>query len=141
MHPDLPNTGRAALMLCAVFLTGPVQAADGAHGDGAREVLAALRADGPFDAANGATLWTTTSTHKGKPRACADCHGNPPVDEGRHVRTRKTIAPLALSANPKSLASAKHINKWLKRNCKWTWGRECSAREKGDLLTYLLTVR
>jgi hypothetical protein len=29
------------------------------------------------------------------------------------------------------------IEKWLRRNCNWTLGRECSAREKGDLLSFL----
>jgi hypothetical protein len=29
------------------------------------------------------------------------------------------------------------MEKWFKRNCKWTWGRECTPQEKGDLLEYL----
>ena len=29
------------------------------------------------------------------------------------------------------------VEKWFGRNCLWTWGRECTAQEKGDLLEYL----
>ena len=33
----------------------------------------------------------------------------------------------------------KKIEKWFKRNCKEAWGRECTAQEKADFLTYLIT--
>ncbi|MEA3244387.1 MAG: DUF1924 domain-containing protein, partial [Pseudomonadota bacterium] len=31
----------------------------------------------------------------------------------------------------------KKIEKWFKRNCKWTLGRECTAQEKADFLAYI----
>ena len=54
-----------------------------------------------------------------------------------HPQTGKPIKPLAPSANPQRLTDLREINKWLLRNCKWTLGRECSAQEKGDFLTWL----
>ena len=47
---------------------------------------------------------------------------------------------MAPSVNAARLSSRKQIEKWFKRNCKWTLGRECSAQEKGDLLAYLKTL-
>lgn len=44
---------------------------------------------------------------------------------------------MAASVNPKRYTKMKKINKWFKRNCKWTLGRECTNQEKGDILKYL----
>ncbi len=56
---------------------------------------------------------------------------------GKHVKTNKEIKPMTPSANPKRLTDAKKIEKWFKRNCKWTLGRVCTAREKADFLAYI----
>ena len=45
---------------------------------------------------------------------------------------------MAPSVNPKRLTDRSKIEKWFKRNCKWTLGRECTPQEKGDILTFLL---
>jgi hypothetical protein len=47
----------------------------------------------------------------------------------------KRTAP---SANPKSLTDVAEIKKWLKRNFNDVYGREGTAKEKGDVLTFLL---
>ena len=73
-------------------------------------------------------------------RSCASCHSAEPRDPGRHVRTGKTIAPLAPSVNTKRLTDEKQIRKWLARNCKWTLGRECIADEKAAVLVYLQSL-
>ncbi|HEY5717618.1 MAG TPA: DUF1924 domain-containing protein [Motiliproteus sp.] len=70
-------------------------------------------------------------------RSCTSCHTRDPRNRGKHHKTDKPIEPLAPSANPQRLTDRTEINKWLLRNCKWTLGRECSAQEKGDLLTWL----
>ena len=56
---------------------------------------------------------------------------------GKHVRTGKKIKPLAPSVNPKRLTDTKKIEKWFKRNCKWTLGRECTPQEKGNVLAFI----
>ena len=94
-----------------------------------------------LDPRAGAALWVRSFTHAKSPgtRSCASCHTDDPRRAGRHLRTKKLIDPLAPSANPKRLLDVAKIRKWLKRNCRWTMGRECTAQEKGDLLTFLKT--
>lgn len=76
----------------------------------------------------------------GGKRTCATCHGTDLAKPGKHVKTGKAIEPLAPSANPKRLQDAAEVEKWFKRNCTWTVGRECTAQEKADTLTYLRTL-
>lgn len=75
----------------------------------------------------------------GEIRQCADCHTPDLRAQGQHAETGKIIEPLAPSINRQRLLDIKEINKWLKRNCKWTLGRECTAQEKGNLLTFIQT--
>ncbi|MES9831221.1 MAG: DUF1924 domain-containing protein [Candidatus Thiodiazotropha sp. DIVDIV] len=94
---------------------------------------------GPFSAEQGNMLWQQKVMHtkSGKNRSCQDCHGSDLRKPGRHAKTGKTIDPLSTKVNPQRLSDGKKIEKWFKRNCKWTWGRVCSAQEKGDILHYL----
>jgi hypothetical protein len=89
---------------------------------------------GPFSAEVGKTLWSS-QPYEG--RQCADCHGSDLTRTGRHQRTKKSIEPMAPSVNPGRYTDLKEVEKWFTRNCKSTWGRECTAQEKGDLLEYL----
>lgn len=88
----------------------------------------------PFSAQAGQLLWRQGGRDQ---RSCAACHGEDLRQSGKHVSTHKAIRPMAPSANTERLKDAAKIEKWFLRNCKWTWGRECSAQEKGDLLQYL----
>jgi len=47
------------------------------------------------------------------------------------------------SVNPDRLTDSKKVNKWFKRNCKWTLGRECTAQEKSNffLIKYVSKLR
>ncbi|MES9901233.1 MAG: DUF1924 domain-containing protein [Sedimenticola sp.] len=92
-----------------------------------------------FSAARGEALWNRVfvDAKSGKERRCGSCHTDDLTKEGRHARTRKLIKPMARSVNPKRLTNVKKIEKWFKRNCKWTVGRECTPQEKGDLLALL----
>lgn len=105
------------------------------------ELLAEYRAAGvtEFSATDGKTLWLQEfqDAKSGKMRQCATCHTDNLRNQGKHARTGKTIEPLAPSVNPKSLISTKEIRKWLKRNCKWTIGRECTPQEQGNVLTFI----
>ncbi len=86
-----------------------------------------------FSAKAGEILWNKVH----KERSCASCHSNSVKSEGRHQTTGKKIQPMAPSINSKRLTDRKKIEKWLYRNCKWTWGRECNDQEKGDILLWL----
>jgi hypothetical protein len=98
---------------------------------------------GPFLAEQGERLFRARPGEGGESAGsrCADCHGQSPGALGRHVRTDKEIAPLSPFVQPERLQDAAKVEKWFLRNCKGTWGRACTAQEKGDLLTYFATVR
>ncbi|MDA0787986.1 MAG: DUF1924 domain-containing protein [Proteobacteria bacterium] len=87
----------------------------------------------PFSASAGAAAWT----RQFQGRSCADCHTDVVSAWGRHEKTGKRIEPLAPSVNPERLTEVAKINKWLRRNCKWTYSRECTVQEKGDILLWL----
>jgi hypothetical protein len=93
----------------------------------------------PFSAESGKTFWTTKHTPvAGEPaRSCADCHSANLNNTGKHIRTGKLIKPMAPTVNPERLTDARKMKKWLLRICKWVLGRECSAQEKGDVLTFI----
>lgn len=96
-----------------------------------------------FSAAAGEKMWNRNvlSAKDNKMHHCGSCHTNNLIQDGKHHKTKKSIKPMALSANPERYTKVKKIEKWFKRNCKWTWGRECSPQEKGDLLTYLINYK
>ena len=89
---------------------------------------------GPFSFDRGEMLWNSQQ-YEG--RRCAVCHGPDLARSGQHQRTKKPIEPMAPSVNSKRYTDLKEVEKWFTRNCKWTWGRMCTAQEKGDLLEYL----
>lgn len=73
--------------------------------------------------------------------SCASCHTDNPAALGKHVVTGKVIQPISPNANPERFSDAAKVHKWFKRNCNDVLKRECSAEEKGNLLTYLQAVK
>lgn len=93
-----------------------------------------------FSAKRGEEMWFEKHPdpdEPGKTRNCSSCHTDDLKAKGKHLETGKAIDPLAPSVNSERLTDPKFIEKWLKRNCKWVVGRECSPQEKGDFLVYL----
>ncbi len=86
-----------------------------------------------FDPQAGRSAWFREQDQ----RSCTSCHGEDLNAIGRHQKTGKVIEPMAPSINPQRLTDIKHMKKWLLRNCKWTYGRECTPQEKGDFLVWL----
>lgn len=80
------------------------------------------------------------ATH-GNDWSCASCHTSNPASAGKHASTGKAIDPLAPSANPERFTSTRKVEKWFKRNCNDVLSRECSPLEKGDILTFLMTIK
>jgi hypothetical protein len=87
----------------------------------------------PFQASRGEAVWYREEAG----RSCTSCHLDSPLVSGRHQKTGKVIEPMAPSVNAERLTDLKKMKKWLLRNCKWTFGRECTAQEKGDVLAWL----
>jgi len=123
-------------MKTPVLLTILLLAAAGLQAADVNEIQSHYRSQGggPFSFDRGAMLWSS-QPYEG--RQCADCHGTGLTQAGRHQRTKKPIEPMAPSVNSNRYTDLKEVEKWFTRNCKWTWGRECTAQEKGDLLEYL----
>jgi hypothetical protein len=81
-----------------------------------------------------------TSRH-GKDWSCSTCHTVAPTVEGKHASTGKVIAPLAPAFNPDRFTDTGKTEKWFRRNCNDVLGRECTAGEKADVLSWLLTLK
>ena len=73
--------------------------------------------------------------------SCASCHGAAPQKTGRHALTDKQIAPLAPAANPARFTDRTAVELNFRMNCKDVVGRECTAAEKADVLSWLLTIK
>jgi hypothetical protein len=125
-----------AVALLALGVAGPA---------GANEVVSRLlqqyesQGGSRFSAASAEALWTRDfrDPKSGDARRCSTCHTEDLRRAGKHATTGKAIEPLAPSANPKRLTDPEHIEKWFSRNCKWTFGRECTPQEKGDFLVMI----
>jgi len=87
----------------------------------------------PFSSDAGRLFWYKDNNG----RSCTTCHTDSVLIKGRHERTGKILEPMAPSVNPERLTSRKKVNKWFLRNCKWTVGRECTTKEKGNILLWL----
>ena len=126
----------AIILLCLAAM--PAQSSEA----GTR-MLETYRAEGAgeFSAERGKNMWAQTFKQQksGQQVSCATCHTNNLKRTGAHIRTGKIIDPMAASTNTERFTDTKKIKKWFLRNCKWTVGRECTAQEKGDFLTYFLS--
>jgi Domain of unknown function (DUF1924) len=92
-----------------------------------------------FSADRGRVFWTSTHTG-GNPdtRSCTACHTQNPHATGQ-TRAGKSIEPMAVSSNPQRFTDPQKVEQWFGRNCKTVLGRECTAIEKGDVITFLAT--
>ena len=77
----------------------------------------------------------------GREWSCTSCHGSVPNQSGKHAATGKSIAPLAPAFNPERFTDSAKAEKWFRRNCNDVAGRECTAAEKADVLSWLLTIK
>jgi hypothetical protein len=68
---------------------------------------------------------------------CTSCHTKDLTGPGQ-TQAGKTIEPMAPSVVPTRYTDQANVEKWFKRNCQDVLGRECSAAEKADVLTFLL---
>ena len=91
-----------------------------------------------FSAARGEQFF---KAKHGKEWSCTSCHTDNPAAAGKHANTGKEIQPLAPSANAERFTDMAKAEKWFKRNCNDVLGRVCTPLEKGDVLSYLLTVK
>jgi hypothetical protein len=91
-----------------------------------------------FSAQRGEVFFNNTH---GQDWSCSSCHTKDPRAVGKHAKTDKPIQPLAPAANAERFTSPAKVAKWFKRNCNDVVGRACTAQEKGDVLTYLISLK
>jgi uncharacterized membrane protein len=91
-----------------------------------------------FSAARGEQFF---KAKHGKEWSCTSCHSDNPAAQGKHANSGKDIQPLAPAANAERFTDMAKVEKWFKRNCNDVLGRVCTPLEKGDVLSYLLTVK
>ena len=77
----------------------------------------------------------------GREWSFSSCHGAVPTQLGRHAATGRPIGALAPAANAQRFTDPAKTEKWFRRNCNDVLGRECSAAEKADVLSWLLTLQ
>ncbi len=80
----------------------------------------------------GKNLWYS----KKGDRSCTSCHGISPAETGKHIKTSKTINPMA-RRQTLNVSRIEKKEKWFLRNCKWTLDRQCTVQEKADTLSWL----
>lgn len=94
-----------------------------------------------FSAEGGRELFNSTRMHSknNEMRGCTTCHTKDPLAMGK-TRVGKPIEPISPAANPRRLTDPKKVKKWFRRNCKWVLERECTPKEKGDFITYMMSL-
>lgn len=93
-----------------------------------------------FSAERGHQLYAKKGTGSKGDVSCASCHTSDPRQKGRS-RANRDIDPLAPSANASRLTDSAKVEKWFARNCDDVFARPCTAVEKGDFITWLLTIK
>jgi hypothetical protein len=93
---------------------------------------------GKASPARGESFFTTKH---GKEWSCSSCHDKAPNHDTHHIVTNKLINPLSPNVNADRFTNEVKVEKWFRRNCNDVLGRECTAQEKADLISWLLTVR
>jgi mono/diheme cytochrome c family protein len=95
-------------------------------------------AGAPAVAARGRELFTT---RHGRDWSCSSCHGETPTRTGSHAATGKSISALAPAINVERFTDTAKTEKWFRRNCNDVMGRECTAAEKADVISWLRTLK
>ena len=123
------------LMMCGLLAAPLAQATPASD-----SLLAQYKSEGAGKAnpAKAKQDWTREELVEGEKMSCSTCHGTDFSKPGKHHKTGKVIEPMSPKVNAERFTDAKKIEKWFKRNCKDAWGRECTAQEKTDFLTFLL---
>lgn len=127
------------------FISFSAQADVSGAEEAARNYAASAKKLNPkstFTAEAGRAFFTKKVIDKfGKDVSCSTCHTDNPASEGKHKETGKPIKPLAPSANPERFSDVNKTERNFSKHCKDLYKKNCSAQEKGDYITYLLTVK
>ena len=95
------------------------------------------------------TAYSCASCHHEDPRKeqfahhdqipCRACHfPSQRYTQGHTIR--RQLLPLAPVVNDARFSDAARSDMWFAKNCEFVLGRDCTPLEKGDLITWLLTL-
>lgn len=133
----IPAIALAILSICAIPAKARAQTP--------QETLAGLRQQASetagfqgFSAVRGEQFFNATH---GNDWSCSTCHTRNPTAPGKHAKTNKVIQPMAPAANAERFTDQAKVDKWFKRNCNDVLDRVCTPQEKGDVLTYLMSLK
>jgi len=73
--------------------------------------------------------------------SCAACHGALPVKAGKDLVSEKSISALAPAVTPQRFTDKARVEYRFAQNCKDVVGRDCSAQEKADVMSWLLSLQ
>lgn len=133
----IPVVSATTLMVCFFSMQLHAAGVDDLINHYAIQVKSETASFEGFDTNRGKVLYLKEFTRgKRDTPSCSTCHTSDPTQIGE-TRAGKAIEPLAVSVNPKRYQSLKKAEKWFRRNCKSVLGRECTAIEKGDFLTFM----
>ena len=132
MKKTLALAAAAAALFAAVVVANPVR-------DSLIAGYAAQAGISGFSADAGRALFLSQNTGgKAATPSCSTCHTDNPQAAGR-TRVGKPIEPMAVSRTPDRFTDAEKVEKWFRRNCTSVLGRECTAEEKGNFLTFMIS--
>lgn len=136
---------RLCLAISAILILSNTYAIAAGLGPGMEALIDSYRQGAgvkAFSAEEGKKFFNSKSTHsqKKEERSCTTCHTEDPKQTGK-TAVGKPIEPMAPSVNKERFTDPKKVEKWFKRNCEWTLERECTPKEKGDFITYMLSVQ
>lgn len=97
--------------------------------------------DKPFSAEAGRQFYLKRRSWSERDYSCSNCHTTDPRNEGTHIITKQPIKPLAPSANPERFIDASKVEKNFSEHCFDFYKRDCHAYEKGNFITYLMSVK
>lgn len=69
--------------------------------------------------------------------SCTACHTDNPRQPGRNAKTGRPIEAVAVSVTADRFTDGEKVEKQFRRDCESVLGRACTAREKGDYITFM----
>ncbi|MBI3813846.1 MAG: DUF1924 domain-containing protein [Nitrospinae bacterium] len=95
-----------------------------------------------FSAEEGKKLFFLKRMHSEKKEeiSCTSCHTDDTAKGGR-TPVGKPIDPLSPAVNKERFTDPEKVEKWFKRNCTGVLERECTPKEKGDFVTYMMSLK
>jgi mono/diheme cytochrome c family protein len=89
----------------------------------------------------GQAFYTRKILVHGKEVSCSSCHTDNPTAVGKHVVTGKPIKPLSPIANTKRFSDLDKVETNFAKHCQDIIGKDCTAQEKANYITFLLSVK